>query len=356
MAFVALSGGSSGNLNVSQYSYGYFADTVIVIDNPSSASYTIKTYEDNDIIDLRRGTSGGLIATIYAGSENDRVYGSAGSDTVYDGSGNDIISLGRGADLSFVGTGNDYIDGGEGIDTVDFSGLNDDGFGATDSAGSNTGGITLDLKLRTAQNLGYYGTDSILNFENVNGSPGNDTIYGTDGANIISGGYGDDKLYGRGGDDTIHAWIGKSLIVGGSGKDTIELAGDFAGQGPHYPSPDAFSDRVSYLAVSDSTPTGFDTIWAFNIAGTTATTADDDKIDISALDGNTKVSGNQAFTWRGNAASFGTNAAGEVRWQAATADGYSGIKIFIDTDADADAEMVIFIGYLTSIGQADFIL
>ncbi len=45
------------------------------------------------------------------------------------------------------------------------SGL-DDGFGAN----TNTSGVTVDLAKTTAQNLGIFGRDTILNFEHVTGA------------------------------------------------------------------------------------------------------------------------------------------------------------------------------------------
>ena len=44
---------------------------------------------------------------------------------------------------------------------------------------------------------------ALTSIENVNGSPYDDRIYGTSGANVLLGRSGDDEIDGRGGDDTI---------------------------------------------------------------------------------------------------------------------------------------------------------
>ena len=86
MAFAALVGGINGELNTAAYQYGFFNDTVLVVDG-NSFSYSIRTYEGNDLINnARTTTTGASLTTSYAGSGNDTIIGGNSIDIVYDGS------------------------------------------------------------------------------------------------------------------------------------------------------------------------------------------------------------------------------------------------------------------------------
>ncbi len=58
-----------------------------------------------------------------------------------------------------------------------------------------------------------------VTIENAKGGSGNDTIYGNDAANILTGGLGDDALYGSAGNDTLY---------GGDGVDSITYSVNLA--------------------------------------------------------------------------------------------------------------------------------
>jgi Ca2+-binding RTX toxin-like protein len=53
------------------------------------------------------------------------------------------------------------------------------------------------------------------------GTRGNDTIYGSPGADDISPGFGDDKVYAYGGADQVRHSGGNDYIEGGPGSDTL---------------------------------------------------------------------------------------------------------------------------------------
>ncbi|MGB7442674.1 MAG: glycerophosphodiester phosphodiesterase family protein [Coleofasciculaceae cyanobacterium] len=84
---------------------------------------------------------------------------------------------------------------------------------------------------------GGAGDDQIFGSEGVNtldGGAGNDTIYGGSQMDIIMGGAGNDQIFasegdnqinGGDGDDIIYSGSGDDLIDGGAGNDTIWLAG-----------------------------------------------------------------------------------------------------------------------------------
>ena len=129
MAFVALSGGQSGDLDLyGIYNFGYFADTVLIRDG-GAFSYLVATYEGNDVIDNSRSTTTLQAHSYFAGSGNDRIIGGASNEFVFDGSGNDTVALGAGSDSANACSGNDVMDGGSGIDILSFNFSSFDGAG-----------------------------------------------------------------------------------------------------------------------------------------------------------------------------------------------------------------------------------
>lgn len=214
------------------------------------------------------------------GDDRDYLHGGGGNDVLIGGGGNDTLIAGSGNDILDGGTGDDYLNGGDGFDTVSFASAGSrvvvnlvthrvyDGSSGTDhhyyiegytgssfddlfyssdedeiidaASGSDEisfmhlgSSVTVDLAAGTA--TGGSGNDTLLNFENVQGSGSNDIIYGTDADNVFNGGWGDDLLNGRGGIDiavyhqsnsAIHVDFSTGSVTGGSGNDTlIEIEG-----------------------------------------------------------------------------------------------------------------------------------
>jgi serralysin len=175
----------------------------------------------------------------------------AGNDTVYGGSGADLIddlghngALGGGDDMFFGGSGYDSLYGWTGNDTLD-GGTEDD------SLYGEEGNDYLD---------GWTGADRLF------GGQGNDRLYGYNGNDTLSGDRGNDRLIGEDGND---------VLVGGIGRDTM-----FGGAG---------TDVFKFNSTLDSNGTTRDTIGSFEF--------DLDRIDVSAIDANLTLAGNQAFRW-----------------------------------------------------------
>jgi Ca2+-binding RTX toxin-like protein len=194
-------------------------------------------------------------------------------------------------------------------------------------------GVTVDLSLTSGQDLGEFGIDHFLGFEDVVGTYGNDTFFGTNGLNVLNGNEGNDILYGRGGNDVIDGDIGADTLVGGLGSDDIVLGG--------LGSPDSFRDLVRYESLKDS--------------GTTAATRDgiilfkhgQDKIDLSKLDANLGLKGNQAF----KVVKGFTKAFGEVKLV------YSGLDTIVQVDGDKDKAVdMTFRVVGAHLTKGDFIL
>jgi Ca2+-binding RTX toxin-like protein len=143
----------------------------------------------------------------------------------------------------------------------------------------------------------------------------------TDGQFVIWSGAGDDTLHGGDGDDTIYGAGGADQMTGNAGNDVF-----------------------AYIDASHSTSASRDVIDDFTTG---------DTIDLSAIDANTLLGGNDAFNFIGNAA-FGGNA-GELRFENVVANIW---LVQGDTDGNsvADFELQITIPDAHPIIAADFVL
>ncbi|MGY6230789.1 Ig-like domain-containing protein [Enterobacter asburiae] len=85
-----------------------------------------------------------------------------------------------------------------------------------------TSGVTVDLRLSTAQDTGF-GTSRLLNIEGINGSDFDDVITGNSGDNQFEGRGGNDTFnIGSGGHDTLlYKLINASDATGGNGHDVV---------------------------------------------------------------------------------------------------------------------------------------
>ena len=211
--------------------------------------------------------------TLYGHSGNDELNGDGGDDTLYGGDGDDILDGGHGDDALYGGNGDDNLIGGygggsdffvggkgndvltgrdgndtyvfnlgDGQDTIwDYSGVDKIKFGAGISLEnlkvSHSGGSHLVLSLVSSQGIA---TGEQLTLGNAYNNPAyrieiiefNDgsvltadeladlvVIEGTDGNDVLTGGYQDDILYGYGGDDVLNADSGNDTLYGGEGND-----------------------------------------------------------------------------------------------------------------------------------------
>ena len=166
----------------------------------------------NDAANTLIGTSAG--ETIDARGGADTVRAGAGNDVIIGGAGNDIL-FGDDGDDTFIATlndGADILNGGAGSDTYDLSAI--------------TSAVSIGLGL-TFTNSSQTGIDLLLSIENVIGGTGNDTITGSDAANILRGGAGADIIGGQGGADRIAGEAGNDVLSGGAGSDTFVFAQGF---------------------------------------------------------------------------------------------------------------------------------
>lgn len=178
------------------------------------------------------------------------------------------------------------------------------------------------------------------------GDSGNDVLNGGDGNDIIFGNDGNDKLYGKLDDDYLEAGRGDDYLSGLDGNDTL-YGNDgkdilFGGRGADLIIDGYGEDIFRYTNVGESTPSVRDTIDLDSL----------DRIDLSAIDSNKSVDGNQAFEFIGSKL-FSAGNSGQVRYDA----GRDIIQVEIAKDGDLRVDMEIYSSDVFNFLSADnFIL
>lgn len=224
------------------------------------------------------GRSGDDILDLHGARGDNVMDGGKGSDSLYGGNGDDTLSGGGGADLLTGGGGSNLLMGETGHDTFLLSegdSTMDGGQGSDLLDGSRmlNRHLTIDLEAGTASGS-HVGTITLVSIENAIGSSeGDDVIFGSDGANRLSGLDGEDILWGRGGGDRLSGGARHDVLVGEAGADTLD-----GGAG---------ADTFLYHSVDESGASGPDLI--LKLQG-------NDAIDLSAIDADTTQDGDQAFT------------------------------------------------------------
>jgi serralysin len=178
---------------------------------------------------------------------------------------------------------------------------------------------------------------------------GKDTITGTAFADVISSGGGNDVVAGGSGSDTLFGNTGNDTLKGDAGNDTLrgEAGADklYGGRGADKLYGGSGADAFIFKAVSDSTvsATGRDKIFDFK-------RSDNDRIDLKAIDANSKLGGDQAFKFIGVDAFH--KKAGELRYEKKAGD----IFVHGDTNGDGRADFTIVIDPIVALKSGDFIL
>lgn len=223
------------------------------------------------------------------------------ADTVLGGAGSDMIAvqtfqslyLGEGGNDRFFSVGwQNRFDGGAGRDLISFAPRDDD----FTQGGS---GVTVDLAQGLAQ-TGANRFEELISIEDVIGTRVGDVIAGSGAANRITGGLGFDEMAGRGGADTF---VYRGRAEAPVNAQAIDLIDDF-------------------------------------------TRAQGDKVDLSAIDANTGLAGNQAFRFIGGGAFSGQ--AAELR--------FAGQILSGDINGDGRADFRIGLADVASMLASDFLL
>lgn len=339
---------------------------------------------------------GGVIS-VNGGDGADTVVGSHARDRIAGDEGNDKLSGGEADDTLSGGTGNDTLEGGAGTDSL-VGGIGNDTYvmdGVLDiiSEASNGGTDTMKTSFWSCflqthlENLTYTGGSNFLGTGNaasnvvrgaagadtLAGAAGNDSLYGHDGHDSLGGDSGkdeavggagndtvlggseDDRVYGSEGNDRVVGEAGNDFVVGGTDQDSVS-GGDGAdtvwgetgkdtlhgGAGVDQLNGGADADVFAYTAVSDSMVAAYDRIAGFETGS--------DRIDLSAIDANPYLLGNQAF--RLAYAQPFDSAPGDL-WTQVVA---GGTLIHADIHGDGVADFMILVEGVSGFGRGDLVL
>ncbi|MES2338060.1 MAG: cadherin domain-containing protein [Pseudomonadota bacterium] len=194
------------------------------------------------------------------------------------------------------------------------------------------------------------------------GGLGNDTMTGTSEQDTLDGSWGNDVINGLGGNDTLIGGLGNDTLNGGDGNDILDGGnlndilnggnGDdvlIGGDDGDTMTGGAGADIFRLLAAGDSARSGSDrdTITDFQRGV--------DRIDLSAIDANTGVSGNQSFTLRSGAGAAFTGAA-QLRFAFEFVNGVEHTVVYGNTNTGSSAEFAIALVGHHELTIADFIL
>jgi Ca2+-binding RTX toxin-like protein len=223
-----------------------------------------------------------------------------------------------------TGTGADHMLGSDRNDsyTVDNIG---DVVDETGTRGVDTVNSSISYSLSdTAHALGAIERLTLTGTANIDGT-GNalaNTLTGNAGNNHLSGLGGKDTIGGGNGNDTIAGGLGNDLLTGGTGADTFVF--------------NSITD--SKLAAKSR-----DVIQDFS-------TAQGDKVDVSAIDANNVMAGSQDFSFIGT--SGFTHHAGELRYATVKDSAF----VYGDVDGNGNADFSMQLLHVASLHASDFIL
>jgi Tol biopolymer transport system component len=213
------------------------------------------------------------------------------ADTLSGGAGSDSLTGDAFANILIADAGNDWLSGLSGNDRLDAGSGNDSLYGGTDN-------------------------------DTLDGSSGNDRLYAESGNDSLSGGGGGNDLLSAGtGNDRLSGGTGKDTLTGSTGRDTF-----------------VFDDRETGSSKSKA-----DYITDFSDRR-------GDKIDLKAVDANTRKRGDQKFSFIGDDESF--SKAGEVRFEKTKKYTY----VYLNTDNDRSAEAVIKLKGALELQKSWFVL
>ncbi len=250
-----------------------------------------------------------------SGVGNDNITGGGGSDTITGGAGADSIDGGEGADVAvFTGSSSQYtastengalilISASEGMDrisNVEYFQFSDGNFTAAMLTGSEVKTPVVILDIKTPIVAADHNT--------LNGTVGNDTLYGKTAADEINGLADNDALYGYNGNDTLNGGAGYDYLVGGKGDDTLNGGADVDAVDYYYY--DTTGSVTVNLALGTATGAGIgadslvsiETVYGSYYADTLI--GDSNTNYLCGIDGNDKLDGaggdDSLWGWIGN--------------------------------------------------------
>lgn len=179
--------------------------------------------------------------------------------------------------------------------------------------------------------------------DSLSGMNGHDHLLGGRGNDVLSGGNGHDNLSGGAGKDLLAGGRGNDLLLGGGGRDTLS-----GGAGRDILDGGAGADVLTGGAAAD--------VFRFVTAGsarndriTDFRSGQNDVIDLAAIDADSTQTGNQGFSFIGDAA---FSAAGQLR----VTIGADATYVSGDLDGDGKADFRLTLEGAITLMDSDFLL
>jgi Ca2+-binding RTX toxin-like protein len=317
---------------------------------------------------------GGDTDFLYGGLDNDRIYGGDGQDYLRGDDGDDLLEGGQHDDRLVGGAGADTLVGGDGTDTASYSGA--------------TSAVLIDLMKAPTTWMGDAYGDTFTSIEELTLTSFDDIFRGNDSANHLRAQSGDDQLYGLGGDDILIGGSGNDSLYGGNGDDIVSGDGAFRAFGNDYLQGNAGDDELAggrgndriaggtgndilrggldgdylvgnenadifqYYSVEESQNAVFDGISQLDQIVDFA--QGQDTIDLSTIDANVILDGDQAFLFLADPGSHAGDWAGYVWAIANPQSGYTSLNVSIDADAEAEMQIYMSRAYIFTPDDLSF--
>ncbi|HUH48464.1 MAG TPA: cadherin-like domain-containing protein, partial [Mycoplana sp.] len=187
---------------------------------------------------------------------------------------------------------------------------------------------------------------SIFNFTvtpaNISGTTGSDKLTGTSGSDVLDGKGGNDTLKGGAGNDTLIGGTGVDILTGGAGRDVFV----FASVKDSAPGHSGFVNNGGFSPLSGGGKRDIVTDFARG----------EDRLDVSKIDADLKLAGDQAFVWRGKGEFSGK--AGELIFRTFDVKGKANDRTIVygDVNRDGRADFQIELAGIINLTKGDFIL
>ncbi len=228
----SLIGGETGEVLGDEVNLSDLTDDLTVTYSGDEVGTITDGTDTTSFEEIERVVLGAGDDSVTGSDGDDIVLGNAGLDTMDGGAGDDVIEGGAGFDQLNGGDGDDTVLGQDGADFISITGTLDNDSIVGGEVDDDTGdwlimdGVSEDLTVtysdaETGTVTNGTNTTSFEEIERFVLGAGDDSVLGSDEAEILNSFDGDDTVEAGGGDDTIQTSRGDDSIDGGAGDDSL---------------------------------------------------------------------------------------------------------------------------------------